>query len=84
MSTVPSPTRAERQGKTSTAEPGVRRKMTFVVYEDNSHRWRWHLVAHRGHVLADSATSYTREGNALEAVHSIQKSIVGANVEKRA
>lgn len=84
MNTVPGPIRADRPGKTSTAETGVRREMTFVVYEDNSHHWRWHLVSNRGDVLADSSKSYAREQNALGAVQKIQKSIVGAQVETRA
>jgi uncharacterized protein YegP (UPF0339 family) len=37
------------------------------VYQDRSGEWRWRRLAANEKVVADSAESYTREADALEA-----------------
>jgi uncharacterized protein YegP (UPF0339 family) len=55
-------------------------RMTFVVYTDNSWRWRWRLVTNRGQVLAESGQHYGRQQEALDAVGKVQGSAAGAGL----
>jgi uncharacterized protein YegP (UPF0339 family) len=39
----------------------------IYVYPDESGQWRWRKIAANGEIVADSAESYTRKADALEA-----------------
>lgn len=67
---------------TSPSRPSAQR-MRFLVYEDNTQRWRWRIVSQRGDVLAESNKSYGRHQAAVQAVDGIQKSAAGAKLDAK-
>lgn len=46
--------------------------MQFQVYRDNSHQWRWRLVAANNRIIATSGESYINKQDCLHAIDLIK------------
>jgi len=44
----------------------------FEIYQDVEYKWRWHLVAKNGKIVADSGQGYYRRA---EAVYAAERTI---------
>lgn len=51
------------------------------IYPDAAGEFRWRLVAANGRVIADSAESYTRQGDAERAAQTAAYAATTATVE---
>lgn len=49
--------------------------MTFEVYADKKHEWRWRLRARNGRIVADGAEGYVRKQGCVVAVVRIKKAL---------
>lgn len=52
--------------------------MTYYVYPDTQHRWRWQLRAANNKIIADSAEAYFNKADCLAGINLVKGSAFAA------
>ena len=55
--------------------------MRFVIFQDRSGAWRWHLKSRNHKIMSDGGEGYTEERHARAAVEKIIERIQRGDVE---
>ena len=48
------------------------RSAKFEYYVDHADKWRWHLRAPNGQIIADSGQGYSRMADCMMGIHLVQ------------